>query len=213
MHCLKCFNNHAKIHDDMPLNMEFKARVADLDGARNWLISRRARFIGIDKQRDVYFRVPEGRLKLRMGNIERALIYYRRAEENDIKRSDVWLYPVQDGDALKQLLALSLGILADVSKRREIYFIGPAKFHLDHVMGWAILWKWKSLIKPLLLMYRSWKSWQLIISRSFILPESNLFGLLISIYYWPLMIDDGAGGICKLFFKRFQLLMQLNATQ
>lgn len=119
----------------MPLNMEFKARVADLDGARNWLISRRARFIGIDEQRDVYFRVPEGRLKLRMGNIERALIYYRRAEENDIKRSDVWLYPVQDGDALEQLLALSLGILADVSKRREIYFIGPAKFHLDHVMG------------------------------------------------------------------------------
>jgi len=114
----------------MPLNMEFKARVADLDGARNWLISRRARFIGIDEQRDVYFRVPEGRLKLRMGNIERALIYYRRAEENDIKRSDVWLYPVQDGDALKQLLALSLGIWPMSAKEEKFISSGQLNFIL-----------------------------------------------------------------------------------
>ncbi|MBX5439031.1 MAG: class IV adenylate cyclase [Thermoflavifilum sp.] len=119
----------------MPVNMEFKARVADLGPSRKWLRDQQARFVGMDEQVDVYFHVPKGRLKLRMGQIERALIYYKRAEQDAIRRSDVWLYPVQDAEALKQLLQASLGILGEVSKKREIYFIDATKFHLDEVKG------------------------------------------------------------------------------
>jgi len=119
----------------MPVNMEFKARVAGLADARLWLQSQHARFVGTDEQVDVYFRVPEGRLKLRMGHIERALIYYRREENAAIRQSDVWLYPLQDAQTLKQLLAACLGILGEVHKKREIYFIGQTKFHLDEVSG------------------------------------------------------------------------------
>ncbi|MCL6523999.1 MAG: class IV adenylate cyclase [Thermoflavifilum sp.] len=117
----------------MPINMEFKARVPSLSQARSWLHAQQAHFVGIDEQIDTYFHVPSGRLKLRSGPIENALIYYQRAEEAPIKRSDVWLYPISDGHTLKKLLTACLGVLVEVRKKREIYFIGQSKFHLDEV--------------------------------------------------------------------------------
>lgn len=116
-------------------NIEIKARCTDLERIRQILIGLDSNCLGIDHQIDTYFRVPEGRLKLRQGNIENALIYYRRPDMPGPKLSDVLLHPTSDGASLAALLETSLGVIAKVDKLREIHFIGNVKFHLDEVKG------------------------------------------------------------------------------
>lgn len=117
------------------ISVEIKARCADPVRVHAILKSRRATFKGLDHQRDTYFCVPAGRLKLRQGNIENALIYYKRADQKNSKRCDSVLYKDPNGPALKKILALALGLLTVVEKKRAIYFIQNVKFHIDKVKG------------------------------------------------------------------------------
>jgi predicted adenylyl cyclase CyaB len=117
------------------LNVEIKARCVDQGAIRGILRSRRADFRGTDHQTDTYFKVPAGRLKLREGNIENTLVYYERENQEGPKQARVTLCPTAPGSALKEILTTSLGVLVVVRKRREIYFIGNVKFHLDLVDG------------------------------------------------------------------------------
>ena len=117
------------------INIEIKARCADPDGVRPILRLRNARFAGTDHQIDTYFRVPQGRLKLRQGNIENSLIAYQRPDQAGPKTSDVALAPVTNGDELRAVLERSLGVLVAVDKQREIYYIENVKFHIDQVNG------------------------------------------------------------------------------
>jgi predicted adenylyl cyclase CyaB len=117
------------------INIEIKARTSEKDKIREMLKSLRAEFKGVDHQVDTYFRVNKGRLKLREGNIENHLIYYTRADVAGPKKSTVLLHKNTPGSNLRQILALSLDILATVDKQREIYFIDNVKFHLDEVIG------------------------------------------------------------------------------
>ena len=105
------------------VNVEIKARCADLATARATLLGLGARLVGPDDQVDTYFRVPHGRLKLREGQIENNLIYYARPDQDGPKRSDVVLYGTRPGSDLKALLTAALGALVAVEKRREIYFV------------------------------------------------------------------------------------------
>lgn len=119
----------------MPINIEIKARNAAHEAVRAYLQGQSARFEGLDHQTDTYFRVPLGRLKLRQGNVENALIHYRRDNEADPGKSEVLLYEVQPGASLLPVLSAALGVLTQVKKKREIYFIENVKFHLDDVEG------------------------------------------------------------------------------
>ena len=58
------------------LNIEFKARAKDIAALEILLLQHNPSFIGEDHQIDTYFNVQVGRLKLREGNIENALIHY-----------------------------------------------------------------------------------------------------------------------------------------
>jgi adenylate cyclase, class 2 len=115
------------------LSLEIKARCPDPGRIRKILLSRGASFKGLDRQVDTYFRVPSDRLKLREGNIENALIYYKRADQKKSKKCDAMLFPCKKKIPLKKLLTVAFGILAVVDKKREIYFIQNAKFHIDRV--------------------------------------------------------------------------------
>ncbi|MBU0536722.1 MAG: class IV adenylate cyclase [Nanoarchaeota archaeon] len=102
---------------------------------RNILQSKNADFKGTDHQIDTYFNTGNGRLKLREGNIENSLIFYKREDKAGPKKSDIILMKTEPGSAMKDILTKTLGILAVVDKKREIYFIGNVKFHLDNVEG------------------------------------------------------------------------------
>lgn len=117
----------------MPTLIEIKARCSKPDYIRNLLLKKNADFKGIDRQIDTYFKVPNGRLKLREGNIENHLIHYHRPNEAGPKKSEVTLFKSTPGSTLKSLLTHALGILVIVDKKREIYFIDNVKFHIDQV--------------------------------------------------------------------------------
>jgi predicted adenylyl cyclase CyaB len=117
------------------LNFEFKARLRDESQVRSELKRLRARFLGRDHQIDTYFRVPTGRLKVREGRIENALIFYRRTNMARARRSMVEMALLPRRNSVRAILARALGVLAVVDKRREIYFAGNVKIHLDRVRG------------------------------------------------------------------------------
>lgn len=117
------------------LNVEIKASCSDSSSIQSILEAHQARFIGEDHQIDTYFNVPNGRLKLREGNIENHLIQYIRPNQAGPKTSEVQLYPTKQGSSLKDILVASLGVLVVVDKRRKIFFIDNVKFHLDQVKG------------------------------------------------------------------------------
>ena len=115
------------------LNIEFKAICKDLETAEAILQQHNPLFKGTDHQVDTYFNVPNGRLKLREGNIENALIHYERENTPGSKSSHVLLYQHQPDENLKAVLTKALGVKAVVDKQRKIYFIGNVKFHFDTV--------------------------------------------------------------------------------
>ncbi|MGZ8517370.1 MAG: class IV adenylate cyclase [Chitinophagaceae bacterium] len=117
------------------LNVEIKARCNNPDRIRNYLVTNNAGFKGVDEQVDTYFNVPNGRLKLREGNIENNLIYYERINQAGPKNSHFHLVKIEDAKALKEVLIKSIGVKVVVIKRREIYYINNVKFHIDEVPG------------------------------------------------------------------------------
>jgi predicted adenylyl cyclase CyaB len=117
------------------LNIEFKAKAKDVSALEKMLLQHNPLFIGEDHQVDTYFNVEKGRLKLREGNIENALIHYERKDFAGAKSSHVLLYQHQPDKTLKEILIKALGVKAIVDKRRKIYFINNVKFHFDIVEG------------------------------------------------------------------------------
>jgi predicted adenylyl cyclase CyaB len=116
-------------------NIEIKAKATleQQQMAREYLIKTNATFKGQDHQIDTYFKVPKGRLKLRSGNIENALVQYSRPDEKGPKESKYRLVEAVKG--LKEALSEALDVLIEVEKYREIYYHGITKIHLDHVVG------------------------------------------------------------------------------
>jgi adenylate cyclase, class 2 len=118
----------------MPINIiEFKARVSDPENTELLLQSLHPVFKGEDRQTDTYFNVATGRLKLREGNIENALIWYDRPNDRSSKQSQVLLYKHAGNENLKAILTRVHGIKTVVDKKRRIYFIDNVKFHFDEV--------------------------------------------------------------------------------
>jgi adenylate cyclase, class 2 len=117
------------------LNVEIKAKCKDASFARNYLKNAGADFKGVDEQTDTYFNVPNGRLKLREGNIENNLIFYERTNQAGPKNSHFQLVRIEDAKGLKEALTKSNGIKVVVKKKREIYYIKNVKFHIDEIPG------------------------------------------------------------------------------
>ena len=117
------------------INVEIKAKCSNPQKIKNILFSLNAKYVGLDHQIDTYFIVNHGRLKLREGNIENNLIHYDRENISGPKTSNCLLYKSNPDSSLKEILVKSLGIFKIIEKKREIFFIGNVKIHLDEVKG------------------------------------------------------------------------------
>ena len=115
------------------VNIEIKAKSNNQNAIREILKSKKADFKGADRQIDTYFKVNNGRLKLREGKIENNLIHYQRENKEGPKQSDVNLFKSNPESSLKEILTKALCVLVVVDKKREIYFIDNVKFHIDTV--------------------------------------------------------------------------------
>jgi adenylate cyclase, class 2 len=117
----------------MPFNIEVKVKFDRLEAVEKTLLANAARCVGTDFQTDKYYKIPNGRLKIRRGNIENQLIFYRRNESAELKQSEIVLLPIDD--KLEFVLDNILETIVVVKKARKIFFINNAKFHLDDVEG------------------------------------------------------------------------------
>ena len=117
------------------INIEIKARTTKYkqDKIRKILLQSFAKFIGVDNQVDTYFKVEEGRLKIRKGDFENYLVYYNREDKEDSKQSNVELYSLLKHSYLEKIIRKTHDILVIIDKKREIYFINNVKFHIDYV--------------------------------------------------------------------------------
>ncbi len=114
--------------------VELKAKVNNLEPIRRKLKVLEARNVGTFRQTDIYFSVPQGRLKLRQIDSEKTqLIYYERENISRPKRSDVFIMEIPESKAFTALLKKILKVKATVKKTREIYWFERTQIHLDTV--------------------------------------------------------------------------------
>jgi predicted adenylyl cyclase CyaB len=120
----------------MPRNLELKARITDWDAACRVARSLATADLGELHQLDTYFRVPNGRLKLRQFSHPPAeLIAYSRPDQAEAKASDYRIVKIDDADGLLAVLSSALGVWARVEKRRRVYLHDNVRIHLDEVAG------------------------------------------------------------------------------
>lgn len=125
-------------------NIEIKARCKDISVVIDYL-DKDPNYdnVGIDHQIDTYFNTISGsKLKLRQGNIENALVCYKRDNQFGPKQSNISLYhfPLNASlsiatEDVKDILKNSNGILVVVDKIRRIYWNSKCavKVHVDEV--------------------------------------------------------------------------------
>jgi predicted adenylyl cyclase CyaB len=84
-------------------------------------------------QRDTFFRVAHGKLKLREENGSAVLIFYHRDESGPLMLSDYEIVKVADPPRTLRILADALGPLAVVEKVRTLMMRDNVRLHLDQV--------------------------------------------------------------------------------
>ena len=119
----------------MPRNIEVKVRLAEPRDLPQRLLHLGARFAATLRQRDVFFAVPEGRLKLRFNNDDAELIHYHRANAANLRGSDYERLPIGDGVAIQRVLGQALSIVGEVHKVRQLYRLENIRIHIDEVEG------------------------------------------------------------------------------
>jgi adenylate cyclase class 2 len=114
-------------------NLEAKFRLIDLGQAE-----ARATALGYTRratlnQRDTFFRVAKGKLKLREENGSAVLIYYHRSESGPLMLSNYEIVPVADPLRTLRILTDALGTIAVVEKVRTLMMRDNVRLHLDRV--------------------------------------------------------------------------------
>ncbi|PQO31150.1 adenylate cyclase [Blastopirellula marina] len=118
----------------MARNIEIKARLSQRSELEDRIVPIADSGPIVLEQIDQFYRVPEGRLKLRQINGEHAeLIFYCRSESAGPKTSNYSRVPIVHPEQLSQLLTLALEPVGIVKKTRTLYLIGQTRIHLDEV--------------------------------------------------------------------------------
>lgn len=120
----------------MARNVEIKARLTDRRAVEKRVAGLADSGPEAIRQRDVFFRTPRGRLKLRIFDARRAeLIYYQRADGSGPKLSSYVRVETNRPAEMQAALSKAFGVRGVVRKRRRVYLAGNTRIHLDDVQG------------------------------------------------------------------------------
>ncbi|KAF2905967.1 hypothetical protein ILUMI_00198 [Ignelater luminosus] len=132
-------------------NVEIKAKVRNLAD----LISRAKKISNsegtIIPQNDTFYKVQQGRLKLRKfedGNAE--LIYYERPDSEGPKTSSYEKCSIKSGEVegLNAVLSRALGTTGIVKKVRQLFLVEQTRIHVDQVEGLGDFMELEVCLKP-----------------------------------------------------------------
>ena len=123
----------------MPQNLEIKACLPDIDAVPQACERMGAELKRSFAQKDTYFKVADGRLKLREseGRLP-ALIAYKRINSPVLRSSNFEILPLTsqaDGERLKAMLIETVGQRGVVVKFRRVYERDAALINVDVVEG------------------------------------------------------------------------------
>jgi adenylate cyclase class IV len=114
-------------------NLEAKFRLANLAQAESAALAlgytRRATLV----QRDTFFRVAAGKLKMREEDGKAVLIFYSRSASEALMLSDYKIVPVPEPEHTRAVMTGRLGVLAVVEKERVLMIRDNVRLHLDRV--------------------------------------------------------------------------------
>jgi adenylate cyclase class IV len=125
-------------------NIESKTRCEDLRAVARLAAALGARCEGWLEQVDTYFRVRNGRLKLReiahhapdgRASASSELIRYERPDETGARVSTYERTDVEDAESARRRLASAHGLRGCIRKRRELWLVDSTRIHLDRVDG------------------------------------------------------------------------------
>lgn len=117
-------------------NIEIKTSIQDRPGLEKRLRELPASHEWERTQRDTFFQVADGFLKLRdLGGGPGELIAYTRAPGHEPRLSDYDIAVVAAPDDMVRVLERSLGIRGVVEKTRTLYRWRHTRIHLDKVSG------------------------------------------------------------------------------
>ncbi len=120
----------------MPRNVEIKARVDDIAALRRRAEALSDTAVKVIEQRDTFYVVPRGRLKLRvLGPNACELICYERPDGTTARASDYALVRSDDPETFERILATALVVRGVVAKTRFLYLVGRTRVHVDEVEG------------------------------------------------------------------------------
>lgn len=115
-------------------NLEIKAHCKNQKKAESIVRSMKAEYSCSCFQRDTYYKVSRGNLKLRETNSgEDVLIFYKRRKTASPKLCDYALFNVEKSNELKMFLKEAFGEAVVVEKIRKIYLYKNVRIHLDNV--------------------------------------------------------------------------------
>jgi adenylate cyclase class 2 len=118
-------------------NLEAKFKLADLTRARACAERAGVLYQETLVQRDTFYRVPHGKLKLREEPAGAALIHYLRDPAGDLEVSDYTIAAVADPLATRAMLERAFGIIAVLDKRRVLLTRENIRLHLDEVQAFG----------------------------------------------------------------------------
>ncbi len=116
-------------------NLEAKFRLSSLGDARERALAIGYTYRGTLHQRDTFFRVARGKLKLREEGGRGSLIHYGRTETGALQLSSYQIVSVAEPENTRAILAAALGVVAEVRKERILLVRANVRLHLDRVEG------------------------------------------------------------------------------
>ena len=116
----------------MPTNLELKIRVPFHQSLKKILKQIGAENKGMLKQKDVYYSIPKGLLKLRIENGSESLIFYNRNENDKNRWSDFEVLQFANAKGEKFFSKL-FDVEVIVNKKRELFYYDDTRIHLDKV--------------------------------------------------------------------------------
>ena len=133
----------------MKRNLEIKARLSDPARTRARVASLSETEPVWIEQRDTFFRVERGRLKLReFGDGSAELIWYERRDRAGPGESRYTVSPTRHPLRLATALRRSLGLRGVVTKRRQLFRVGSTRIHLDLVEGLGAFLELEVVLDP-----------------------------------------------------------------
>lgn len=116
----------------MARNLEIKVKLDSHRQIKTILTKNKIKLSEVLHQKDIYYKVPSGLLKLRIENGKQTLIFYQRNEISKKRWSDYFLLDINSNDADK-FFNKFLERVIEVKKIRELYLFNNTRIHLDKV--------------------------------------------------------------------------------